>query len=61
MDQVIYMMQQRIGDAQWQTLCYTTGADFQRAEEWSKVCPRSIAVHGFPVYRRLVSLGPWID
>ena len=24
-DQVIYLMQQRVGDAQWQTLCYTTG------------------------------------
>ena len=58
-DQVIYLMQQRVGDAQWQTLCYTTGADWQRADEWSKVCPRSISVDGFPVYRRLVSTAPW--
>jgi len=57
-EQVIYLMQQRVGDAQWQTLYYTTGMDWQRADEWSKVCPRSISVDGFPVYRRLVSLPP---
>jgi len=68
-DEVIYLMQERVGDAQchtaldaqWQTLVYATGKDWQEADEWAKVCPRSIAVNGFPVYRRLVSLGPWID
>ena len=52
-DDVIYLMQERVGDAAWQTLVYATGKNLQEAEEWAKVCPRSIAVDGFPVYRRL--------
>lgn len=64
-DQVIYLLQQRVGDprGEWETVYYTTGMDWQRADEWSKVCPRSIAVDGFPVHRRLVSLPPmvWFD
>jgi hypothetical protein len=58
MNEVIYLMQERVGDSAWATLHYTTGMDWQRADEWSKVCPRSIAIDGFPVYRRLVSLPP---
>jgi hypothetical protein len=58
MSEVIYLMQERVGDSPWQTLYYTDGMNWQRADEWSKVCPRSIAVDGFPVYRRLVSLPP---
>jgi len=58
-DEVIYLMQERVGDAQWQTLVYATGKDWQEAIDWAKVCPRSIAVNGFPVYRRLVSTAPW--
>ena len=58
MDQVIYLMQERVGDSAWHTLHYTSGMHYQRADEWSKVCPRSIAIDGFPVYRRLVSLPP---
>jgi hypothetical protein len=58
MNQVIYLMQERVGDAAWQTLHYTDGTHWQRADEWSKVCPRSIAIDGFPVSRRLVSIPP---
>lgn len=58
-DEVIYLMQERVGDSVWQTLVYATGKDWKDAAEWAKVCPRSIAVDGFPVYRRLVSTAPW--
>ena len=58
MKEVIYLMQERVGDSAWQTLHYATGMDWQRADEWSKVCKRSIAIDGFPVSRRLVSLPP---
>ena len=58
-DQVIYLMQERVGDAQWQTLFYATGNDWKSAVCWSKVDPHTLAVDGFPVYRRLVSTPPW--
>ena len=58
MNEVIYLMQERVGDAEWQTLHFTTGMNWQRADEWSKVWPTTIAIDGFPVFRRLVSVPP---
>jgi hypothetical protein len=58
MNQTIYLMQERVGDSAWKTLCYTDGMHWQRAEDWSKVEPRQLSVDGFPVYRRLVVLPP---
>lgn len=54
---MIYLLEEKIGDSSWEVLGYCdTVVDKAAAVAWSKVCPRSIAVDGFPVYRRLVSV-----
>lgn len=55
----VYLMQEKIGDGPWETLSYAGGKKYQRALEWSEVCPRSIAIDGFPVYRRLIMVLEW--
>ena len=52
MKEYIYLMDQRVGDGPWETLNYC----LDECKDWAEVDPRSIAVDGFPVYRRLVKL-----
>ena len=56
MKEVIYLMQERVRDNDWETLHYTTAMDWQRAIEWSKVCPESLNIAGLNVQRRLIAV-----
>jgi len=56
MKEVIYLMQERVRDNDWETLHYTTAMDWQRAIEWSKVCPESLNISGLNIQRRLIAV-----
>jgi hypothetical protein len=54
--QVVYLLQEKVGDSPWQTLFYCNSDRVFKATAWADISPRDIAVEGFPVYRQIVSI-----